>query len=980
MLRNSFLAVTLLTAQTFFAQTPDESAHREHFFPLIVNGDGFQSYLFVTNVSDAANQCTLALQGPGLDSSIFQANDAVTPSGASATIDLTVAGASTTLTSTGAQALGFGHATLDCTEPAVARMLLTLKNGGAPLSMTMIESTNPGTSFQFPVLPRLGRLAMVFASEAGQDAVCAVELEDEAGNSIGGGNVAVPAGSTALQILDELIPIPSEVDAGTAGLSCSQDIAVLGLALSGPVITALPTISLEYDTAKSSHILPLILDGGGFRSQLLLTNLTETSNRCSIDLHGAGLNASRFEIPADATAAGSGATLTMAAKGDQASLLSAGVQTLTFGYATVACEWPAAVQNLLSVGAAGSLAAIAATSSAQPANGFQFLVVPELGQLALILNNNGESETSCAVELSENGNTISGTGPVQIPGQSTAVRFLGDLFDVPDDYSGGVAGLSCDGDVLAVSLPLDGAVFAAVPPVIFSTTASSETSTGMVVTIPDDNLRAAILEQLGKEPGKPIYDSELGTLINLEARGAGIESLEGLQYATELEILDLGSPFQSDNKNRITDLSPILELENLLTLDLGNNQFGGTIPVELGNLVNLERLFLVGNQLSGTIPAELGNLANLASLYLDNNQLSGAIPAELGNLANLKVLYLTGNQLSGDIPAELGNLANLERLYLLNNQLSGDIPAELGNLANLENLYLHFNQLSGAIPAEFGNLVSLERLNLGINQLSGTIPVELGNLANLEQLGLGHNQLSGTIPAELGNLANLEGLNLAGNQLSETIPAKLGNLANLVALSLGGNQLSGTIPAELGNLANLVALSLSGNQLSGTIPAELGNLANLEALGLYDNQLSGTIPVELGNLANLGSLFLHINQLSGAIPAEFGNLVSLERLNLGINQLSGTIPVELGNLANLERLGLGHNQLSGTIPAELGNLANLETLDLRDNQLSGTIPAELGNLANLEALNLAGNQLSGTIPENLLRLCEQNTTTCYFDN
>ena len=774
MLRSSFLAVTLLTAQALFAQTPDESAHREHFFPLIANGDGFQPYLFVTNVSGVANQCTLALQGPGLDSSIFQANDAVTPAGASATIDLAEAGASTTLTSTGAQALTFGYATLDCAEPAVARMLLTLKNGGTPLSMTTLESTNPGPSFQFPVLPRLGQFAMVFASEAGQDADCAVELEDEAGTSIGGGNVAVPAGSTALQFLDELLPVPSGLDAGTARLSCSQDIAVLGLALSGPVFTALPAISLEYDTAKSSHILPLILDGDGFRSQLLLTNLAETSNQCSIDLHGVGLNASRFEIPAYATAAGSSATLTLAAKGDQASLLSAAVQTLTFGYATVACEGPAAVQNLLSVGATGNLAAIAATSGAQPANGFQFPVVPELGQLALVLNNTGESEISCAVELSGNGNTISSTGPVRIPGQSTAVRFLGDLFNVPDDFSGGVAGLSCDGDVLAISLPLGGAVFAAMPPVIFTTTASSDTTTGMVISIPDDNLRAAILEQLGKEPGEPIYDSELETLNNLEAREAGIESLEGLQYATELESLDLGSPrLSGSHSNRITDLSPIFELENLTHLTLDNNNMEGIIPPELGQLTSLTELLLRYNQFNGPIPAELGDLSNLQSLSLLDNQLSGTIPAALGNLANLVDLFLHSNQLSGDIPVELGNLANLEWLYLDANQLSGDIPAELGNLSNLQVLGLSHNQLSGAIPAELGNLANLREFQLRNNQLSGAIPAELGNLANLREFQLRNNQLSGTIPAELGNLANLVELDLRDNQLSGTIPENL---------------------------------------------------------------------------------------------------------------------------------------------------------------------------------------------------------------
>ena len=88
-------------------------------------------------------------------------------------------------------------------------------------------------------------------------------------------------------------------------------------------------------------------------------------------------------------------------------------------------------------------------------------------------------------------------------------------------------------------------------------------------------------------------------------------------------------------------------------------------------LISLRVLDLSSNNdISGTIPAELGNLVNLVTLDFgdqtgqhDPSQgLSGTIPVELGGLANLRTLNLSWHLLDGVIPTELGNLSNRERL------------------------------------------------------------------------------------------------------------------------------------------------------------------------------------------------------------------------------------------------------------------------------------------------------------------------------
>ncbi|KAM7530497.1 hypothetical protein LguiB_033907 [Lonicera macranthoides] len=49
-------------------------------------------------------------------------------------------------------------------------------------------------------------------------------------------------------------------------------------------------------------------------------------------------------------------------------------------------------------------------------------------------------------------------------------------------------------------------------------------------------------------------------------------------------------------------------------MSLENNFFDGTVPRELGKLVNLENLILSANNLTGALPLELTNLIKLTEL------------------------------------------------------------------------------------------------------------------------------------------------------------------------------------------------------------------------------------------------------------------------------------------------------------------------------------------------------------------------------
>ena len=81
--------------------------------------------------------------------------------------------------------------------------------------------------------------------------------------------------------------------------------------------------------------------------------------------------------------------------------------------------------------------------------------------------------------------------------------------------------------------------------------------------------------------------------------------------------------------------------KNVTGLDLSEESLSGSIPSELGDLLELTRLDLSDNSLTGEIPRELGNLTNLTELRLSGNNLTGCIPEALRDVEDHDLALLT---------------------------------------------------------------------------------------------------------------------------------------------------------------------------------------------------------------------------------------------------------------------------------------------------------------------------------------------------
>ncbi|XP_048326732.2 probable LRR receptor-like serine/threonine-protein kinase At3g47570 [Ziziphus jujuba] len=304
-----------------------------------------------------------------------------------------------------------------------------------------------------------------------------------------------------------------------------------------------------------------------------------------------------------------------------------------------------------------------------------------------------------------------------------------------------------------------------------------------------------------------------------------------LQYLL-LQLNNLGSRENED----LNFLSSLTNCTHLQALGISDNDFRMVMPKSIGNISTELVLFDMGyNRIHGSIPTEIGNLINLELLSFDHAQLTGAIPSSIGKLQKLNDIYLNNNKLSGIVPSSLGNLTQLSRLYLQSNNLQGSIPSSLGECKRLTLMDLSQNNLSGPIPTQLIGLSSFSiALDLSSNSLTGPVPTEVDHLVNLPSLDLHDNKLSGEIPTTLGGCTVLVYLYLNGNSLQGDIPSSLASLRGIEQIDLSSNNLSGTIPRYLQTFHFLEILNLSFNDFEGEVPIQ-GVFSNVTALSVVGN-------------------------------------------------------------------------------------------------------------------------------------------------
>ncbi|KAJ0448042.1 putative protein kinase RLK-Pelle-LRR-III family [Helianthus annuus] len=434
-------------------------------------------------------------------------------------------------------------------------------------------------------------------------------------------------------------------------------------------------------------------------------------------------------------------------------------------------------------------------------------------------------------------------------------------------------------------------------------------------------------------------------------------------------------------------------------LDVSDNLFNSSLPVDVGKDLSLKNMSLAGNNFSGPIPDWVSGISSIQSLDLSRNSFSGAIPASFTQLSNLVYLNLSVNGFTKSIPEGFEDMAVLEVLDLHGNMLVGDFDPKFlllttavhvdfsgnslttssgqsekflpGISETVKYLNLSRNRLTGSlvgggVAEMFGSLVVLD---LSYNELSGELP-SFNYAYDLQVLKLSNNRFSGFFPNDLlkGDSLVLTELDLSGNNLTGSISMIMST--SLQVLNLSGNGLTGELPLVTGGC---LVLDLSKNNFQGNL-TKLVKWGNLEFLDLSQNRLTGSFPELTAQFLRLNHLNLSHNSLDSSIPKVITQLPKLTVLDLGFNRFDGPFPNGLISMPTLQQLHLQSNKLSGRIesfPSSfVSNVSNIRVLDVSDNQLDGDFPDGFNSLTGLQFLDISGNNFSGSLPSSLTGLTD----------
>jgi uncharacterized membrane protein YgcG len=400
--------------------------------------------------------------------------------------------------------------------------------------------------------------------------------------------------------------------------------------------------------------------------------------------------------------------------------------------------------------------------------------------------------------------------------------------------------------------------------------------------------------------------------------------------------------------------------EVLFQLDIGNNQFSGSLPFA-NTLQFIFSYITAANYLTSTIPLSFNDSTTLQLMEISYNYLTGTFPIWLGSSISgqmLEYLNISSNLFTG----------------ILDNRLQQSFPTKLKEVS------LSYNFFIGSIPSSFFILTSLESLILNNNQLTGTISTAFSSLTTLSLLFLQNNQLYGTIPSDLLSSSQLLNVDISNNGLTGTIPSFFDNNYQLQSFAASSNCFHGSLPSNICNATNLISIALDGLATSLSCRKFIFPNSHLFQAFTLRHNIDGSIPSCLFTLPLLTTLHLSGNGFTGSLSSSLMVSSSLIDLVLSYNELSGSIPLSI-QTKYWSNLDLSYNAVNGVLSSSFYDYSSSSSSSQQSSTSSTTTSSSVDSSSS--SLSLQVNRLSGEIPVSLrkmqnINVLEGNIFECNF--
>ena len=503
--------------------------------------------------------------------------------------------------------------------------------------------------------------------------------------------------------------------------------------------------------------------------------------------------------------------------------------------------------------------------------------------------------------------------------------------------------------------------------------------------------------------------ADFAQITSLTATDGQIQSIIGLQYATNLTRLNL-------TNNRIEEIgtgSTRFLPSSLTELYLADNANDSTAAVlalgsgatsYLSHMTGLTKLNLAGNDIAALGSGNTDYLpSSLTHLSLSRNSLTDTLTTidPTPSDPNSGDEYLQGPADSAAVLRHLTSLTSLEVLNVSHNSIVS--IAAVGSLTALTDLVINNNKITNFSPL-LGNsgLGTGDEVWLGSNNFGVSVPVSTGELQlrdritnsprNADEVSskLGRDILVGypgfydsyasvlmakgiTLYSTLGEIADIPDSELRsllrGALARFFLTASWHSALNtaIAEATASGDFLNNTGDSPVLESGQVLGV-YAGEPLTIPLLKELRGLdASADDRGYFVSNLTG-----LEHCTNLETLLLHNAYITPADYEIIGRLTQLKWLDLSnqtdLYETPGEPPVLefLSNLRELRTLDLSSNEigditpiLDKTVGDGLPHLYRLEELDLRSNNLVG-ISSDIADLPNLRVLYLGDNLLQLT--------------------